>query len=198
MTKRGSTRQALIAAVWALSEEKSFRDVTVKEIAERCNVSERTFYNYFRDKYDLVVQEMSQTGREFFNRMVREGTFYEYLFSVTSAMKEERSDYMASVNRYILTDSMFQKRFYDHSMDFYAKHIREHLIEGDDYAKLKYEMSMWTKGMLSQHATYYAGLLDIPLETQIAWEVDAIPEACKPYFDFPALREKRSKSDKNC
>jgi AcrR family transcriptional regulator len=47
------TRQLLQQAFTMLMQEKSFRDITVQDIADRATVNRATFYAHYVDKYDL-------------------------------------------------------------------------------------------------------------------------------------------------
>ncbi len=51
------TNQDLITASFLdlLDANKSFKSITIQDIAENCGVSRRTFYNAFNDKYDIII-----------------------------------------------------------------------------------------------------------------------------------------------
>ncbi len=54
------TKQNLKNALLEMIKEKSFEQITVKEICEKSNTSRITFYTHFTDKYELIdtiVQE---------------------------------------------------------------------------------------------------------------------------------------------
>ncbi len=55
--KRSETRLALEAAALDLAIEVGLDSLTVEQIAERANVSRRTFFNYFATKEDALVGE---------------------------------------------------------------------------------------------------------------------------------------------
>jgi AcrR family transcriptional regulator len=48
------TRNLIQDAFLSLANEKSFEDITVKNISERAPVNRSTFYAHFEDKYDLL------------------------------------------------------------------------------------------------------------------------------------------------
>ena len=50
-----STKDRITDTFLALTEQKAVNKITVREIAEASGVTTVTFYNYFRDKYDLTV-----------------------------------------------------------------------------------------------------------------------------------------------
>ncbi|WP_143536048.1 TetR/AcrR family transcriptional regulator [Saccharibacillus sp. O23] len=57
------TREAIGGAFIALLAEKSFKQITVNEIAERANVNRATVYSHYQDKYDLL-ERCAEEGLE--------------------------------------------------------------------------------------------------------------------------------------
>ena len=49
------TYDALVAAFEELMQEKSFEELTVRELCERARTRTATFYNHFSDKYDFFA-----------------------------------------------------------------------------------------------------------------------------------------------
>lgn len=52
------TRKMLQQALFELTAEKGFPNVTIRDIAERAMVNRSTFYRHYLDKYDLINQYM--------------------------------------------------------------------------------------------------------------------------------------------
>lgn len=69
------TRKLLQEALIALTVEKGFNAVTVRDITERAMVNRSTFYRHYLDKYDLLDQYMEDSG----NLSVEEGSESERL-----------------------------------------------------------------------------------------------------------------------
>jgi AcrR family transcriptional regulator len=55
--KKRRTREAIAAAAMALFRERGFDAVTVADVARAADVSEKTIFNYFPAKEDLVFRE---------------------------------------------------------------------------------------------------------------------------------------------
>ncbi len=54
-SSRGSrTREEILDAAYVFLETHPFRDLTVGELMQRTSVSRPAFYQYFRDRYDIV------------------------------------------------------------------------------------------------------------------------------------------------
>lgn len=71
--KMNHTKSDIIDAFWQLLEEKPYNKITVKDIAERCQINRNTFYYHFHDipellEYiikkdaDYIIQNYSKSG----------------------------------------------------------------------------------------------------------------------------------------
>lgn len=56
--KKQQTREDLLAVAQSLFAENEFVDVTIEQIAERANVSPKTFFNYFKNKSDFLSESL--------------------------------------------------------------------------------------------------------------------------------------------
>lgn len=48
-------KSAIAQAFMTLCYKKAISDITVTDIADACGISRKTFYNYFRDKFDVMA-----------------------------------------------------------------------------------------------------------------------------------------------
>ncbi|WP_164704713.1 TetR family transcriptional regulator [Blastococcus litoris] len=62
--KKLATRQALHLAALQLVAERGLEDVSVDDIADRAEVSPRTFFNYFPSKVDAIIGLDPDTSRQ--------------------------------------------------------------------------------------------------------------------------------------
>ena len=69
--KKEQARQAIVAAALRLFDQLGFDRVTVADVAAAANVSEKTIFNYFATKYDLVYDQ-DEAAEEELLRAVRE------------------------------------------------------------------------------------------------------------------------------
>ena len=56
-------KQQIMDSLMALLNTKRLDKITVKEIAEICNISRQTFYYYFKDIYDIARQIFSEKAK---------------------------------------------------------------------------------------------------------------------------------------
>ncbi|QNM04817.1 TetR/AcrR family transcriptional regulator C-terminal domain-containing protein [Qiania dongpingensis] len=98
--KREATRILLEEGLKELMRTRSFDKITVKMITDEAGVLRPTFYNYYRDKYELLegvfqgdigerMEELIQDGMEedairvLFLRLERDRAFYKKAFEIT-------------------------------------------------------------------------------------------------------------------
>ena len=55
MIARKSTKELLAESLKELSRFKTADKITIKELTKNCGLTPPTFYNNFRDKYDLMA-----------------------------------------------------------------------------------------------------------------------------------------------
>ena len=107
-----STKKALAAALKSLMQTQAFEKISVGEICEMCELSRKSFYYHFKDKYDLVewifhtefitaVTSARVTDRWVFVRALcdyfyRERAFYAKLFHLTGqhSFRQYFSEYL--------------------------------------------------------------------------------------------------------
>ena len=53
--KRKTTKELLAESFLELAQTKRIDKITITEITNNCGMSQPTFYNHFKDKYDLIV-----------------------------------------------------------------------------------------------------------------------------------------------
>jgi len=70
------TRRLLQQALTELMAEKSFRSITVQDIAERATVNRVTFYAHFADKYALLEYTIREGFRQQLRSQLPEGSPY--------------------------------------------------------------------------------------------------------------------------
>lgn len=66
MLKKRSTKQLIEESISDLLQKEPFESITVTDIIANCNISRRTFYYYFKDKFDLVEQIFTEDLMAFY------------------------------------------------------------------------------------------------------------------------------------
>lgn len=116
------TKKALAAALKALLEKKPLSKITVKDLAEECEINRHTFYYHFRDIYDLIEWIYVNEAEQYILGDSAPATWQEGLRRLFGYILENRK---FVVETYL----SFQK---DHLLKLVHKHaafLVEHIIE---------------------------------------------------------------------
>lgn len=73
MQTRRTTKELIAASFMELAETKPIDKITVREVAANCAITTVTFYNHFRDKYDLIVWSYIDYGKSTMQKIGTDG-----------------------------------------------------------------------------------------------------------------------------
>ena len=153
--------------MFRMLQKKSFKDITVQTILDECQISRATFYNYYKDKYDLMsccyefyIDEILATykGKNWEERLLlifqfnkANGQFMKNAFKITGdnsfldclhhhAFRVYREEYLEKTGAKALTQKECMM------LDFFC-------------AGLCYTMKKWSDNGLKESATEMAQLV---------------------------------------
>ena len=92
--KSQTTEEALVAGMKHLITVMPFEKITVKEIADAAHVKRPTFYNHFKDKYDVVEYILKQELIEPARTLMACDMLEEAIRLMLVTMKKEKTFYM--------------------------------------------------------------------------------------------------------
>lgn len=98
MIEKLSAKDYLEKSAIELLSEKYVDDVTVKDICENCNISTRTFYKYFRDKYDIINTCFNNELSNFFLDKTRRISFHSLLCYTADIVNEQQAFFIHVFN----------------------------------------------------------------------------------------------------
>ena len=88
MQTRLTTKELIAASFMELAAQKPIDKITVREVAANCGITTVTFYNHFRDKYDLIVWSYAQNTLKIMRKIGADG-----LACLKTLTEEARDDY---------------------------------------------------------------------------------------------------------
>lgn len=90
--KKRTSKEILIQTLLELSNNRPIDKITVKQIVEESGVSLKTFYNHFRDKYDLMLYVLESKTEPVLEQIKNgECTFHEMLINAVSFCQDYRT-----------------------------------------------------------------------------------------------------------
>lgn len=99
MITKKSTRELLSDSALELFSQHAIDKVTVADIAANCNLSTRTFYNHFHDKYEVITAAYTSKLETFFERPAFRISFWEFT-RFSAEIVYENIDFFINVSSY--------------------------------------------------------------------------------------------------
>ncbi|WP_194288616.1 TetR/AcrR family transcriptional regulator [Ornithinicoccus halotolerans] len=89
---KARTREAIVAATRALARERGLEQVTVAQIADRAEISRRTFFNYFGGVDEVVAAGTATTLQALGDAFLARPATEDPLAAVAAALREHPLD----------------------------------------------------------------------------------------------------------
>src|SRR3954467_8608075 len=105
--KKEQTRHALESAALALFAEKGFDGTTVDEIAEACDVSQRTFFRYYGAKEDVLFADGDERLEALLAEIAARPADELAGRAVQAAFRSTTADYAEDRERLLLRSRIF-------------------------------------------------------------------------------------------
>ncbi|MBQ9003243.1 MAG: TetR family transcriptional regulator [Eggerthellaceae bacterium] len=98
MVKRTSTKELIAQSLMELGETRPIDKITVQDIADNCDVSKRTFYYHFADKYALIAWIYREEVERVLATADDNWTYYDFQIANIHAFLKNAEYYINAVN----------------------------------------------------------------------------------------------------
>lgn len=179
---RKTTKDILAESFLELASDRRIDKMTVTMITDNCGMSQPTFYNHFRDKYDLIVWIYDRHMGEIAGRIGRDGYVWRDCLSDVAAYYCENRDFIVNAIKNTSGQDSFLEYIRKRNTAFMKAEVRKKLmteyipeeimgcIRIYVYGTVQY-MKDWLTGDMRQRPEQVAGI----------WE-RSLPEALKKYL----------------
>lgn len=179
MKTKKNTKELLAHSLVRLSATKSVDKITVQEISAACGLTKTTFYNHFRDKYDLIVWAYAEPVKQIVERLGEEGyTIGNAILGIVQYFDENRKFILNA-----LKNTSGQNYFLHHVARIHFTVLRDFIASRGCTApspKLEALMKLYAYGTVQMVAEWMLGGAPIPAETFAVYLEAGIPEDLKP------------------
>lgn len=177
MIAPSNTKELLGKSLISLTRTMPYRNITVKQIASNCGLTTRTFYNYFRDKNDLVgwiyeqiVLQSTQRLETYVDWHLSMSNLLNYIFSY--------SWFFRNVNSYQGQNSLIQTMF-EKMKEIYLGYASTIDPINDD---VRFAIDFFTIGCSKQICLWIQNIHMCPPEQMMKKLSLCIPPIIKKYF----------------
>lgn len=184
MIERKSTKNLFAESFRELSTNKPADKITVKEICKNCGLTAPTFYNHFRDKYDLIAWIYSTRAEEIMNKI--DIADYKLKDSIRDVIKYffDNKDFLKN----LLMNTSGQNSFINYISQFHAKILSDYIKRNKKIKTLPPEIEILVKVYCYGTVCTLCEILLKPVvlstDKLVKIFADAIPEPLKNFI-FP-------------
>ena len=171
-------KHIIVDTMFELSREKPLAKVSILDISNRSGISRQTFYNYFKDKNDLIRWIFIST-LDRWDLVEKEG-YYFYLRDLY-CKAQENSQFLRQACMLSGQNSLGEEiqgityRYHRHHI--LTQITEDHLTDGIEYA-LRFN----AYGSTNCYIRWLVDKTPIPPEAVAIYAYESMPKSIRPYF----------------
>ena len=183
--KRKTTKEILAESFQELAANKRIDKITITEITNNCGMSQPTFYNHFKDKYDLIVWIYIHESNEIMSKIGSDGYSWSDTLLDGARYFAEKRDYFINALRHTSGHDSFMLYVQKVNSELMLTEVRKKLmteyIPDEIYGMIK----VYVYGTVHHMLDWLMGDMVLPPEKVAEiWE-HSLPEPLKQYLYDP-------------
>lgn len=139
-------KETLANSLIEISYSKPVNKITVQNITDNCSAARQTFYNHFKDKYDLINWIYQTKADEVLNAFTYDKSWYKCMKQTYSIFLENKQFFTKVID--LSGQNSFTDFFYEHTRDFFIDSIVERYGEEELTEDLLYSIEFNSYGQV--------------------------------------------------
>lgn len=181
MVEKKTSKEILADSLSQLLLEKPFDRITVTEITSNCDISKRTFYYYFKDKYELALWLYIHQLDHYSDAAQGRVTFHGFLEYSANVLWKDRF-LIQSILQYSGQNN-FRLSVFTPMLERYL-HLIEHIYGDTITEELRESVKFFLGGMIAYAEQALTDQCPPP-EQSVALFESCIPPILKKYLNDP-------------
>ncbi len=181
MVHRITTKELLGESLRELANRRSLDKITVKEIAQNCGITSATFYNHFKDKYELIAWILNRQMEEIYSGYAEgNNSWKQTIINMVNVIYHDRVFYK---NAFANTSGQnsFIVSTHSHSIGLLIDIVRERA--GSNFnEELTFFVEFYLRATSVTIMEWILAGCDIPPACLAEYFYQAIPAALQPYL----------------
>ncbi len=187
--RRKSTKEILAESFVELAEKRPINRITITNITDNCGMSQPTFYNHFRDKYDLIVWIYVNSAKLITGKIGRDG--YEWRDTLLEGARSyvENRDFAVNALLHTSGKEAFFFQVQQANIELLSKEVRKKLKTDEIPEDLMGLIRVYCYGTVQFTFEWLTGDVRISPEEVADICERSLPEQLKPYL-YPGKEKK--------
>lgn len=183
MIHRKTTQELLADSLQELAKSKAITKITVKEIAANCELSTATFYNHFKDKYELISWiYTSQMTKIFDKYATKEITWQATVKELIQLLNNDEIYYKNAFLNTSGQNSFYWSTHVD-ALEFLIEAIKKRNEQRKINKEIIFEIKFYLKGLSATVFDWYLCDKDYSVEELTTFLCEVAPEHLKSYLN---------------
>lgn len=122
------TKSNISLALYALLLRKPYEEITIAEICKKAGVSRVSFYRYYDQKDDILIQFSDERFAEFFDNlsMLEAMTFEDLVIEIFKFLK--KNSRQLAILRYAKKEQILMEQFYSYCRYLFSSNLTGELV----------------------------------------------------------------------
>jgi len=179
MITRQPTKELLAESLKELAKFKPVDKITVKELTKNCGLTAPTFYNHFRDKYDLMAWIYNRRVEASMENFGRGDSFEDVVCKWMEIVLEDENFYVNLLKNAVGQNS-FRYTTNDHAINLLAEWIKTHHHLRELSPEIFFCIRFFMRAVSEFVSDWALDKWDCPPRDMAKFFVAAMPEPLKP------------------
>ncbi|MBR1633494.1 MAG: TetR/AcrR family transcriptional regulator C-terminal domain-containing protein [Lachnospiraceae bacterium] len=181
--KRKTTKDILADSFRELAEHKTIDKISVKEIVQNCEYSTATFYRHFKDKYDLIVWDYTQSHRAIMDRLQEDGYRWRRTLLDSAAYFEEHKEYLTNLLLHTNGYDSFVRNMTEIHYDSFRRWLLQSAGVDTLDVKTRMYMRLYCHGAIGLTSEWILGKYEASPEELAEIYEKSLPSPLRQYID---------------
>lgn len=179
MIDKQTTKDLLAESLKDLANFKSVDKITIKELTQNCGLTSPTFYNHFRDKYELMAWIYNQKVEAAMKNFGVTDSFEDVVRKWMEIVQEDENFYR-NVLKNAVGQNSFRYSTNDHAINLLADWIKSHHALDDLELTICFSLRFYMRAVSESVNDWCLGKWDCSPRDMAKFFVEAMPEPLKP------------------
>ena len=176
-----TTKDLLAESLKELAQSKAVDKITIKELTKNCGLTPPTFYNHFRDKYDLMAWIYNRKLEESLENFGRGDTFEDVICKWMEIVLEDEKFYLNLLKNAVGQNS-FRYTANDYAIDLLSDWIKTQHNLSELPPNIFFCLRFYMRAVSEFVNDYFLDKWECSPQDMAKFFVEAMPEPLKPFL----------------
>lgn len=180
--KRMTTKEILAESFLELTETKRIDKIRVSDIASNCGMTAPTFYNHFRDKYDLIVWVYMRDVEPFLSRIGESGHEWKDILREAAGYYWNNKGFVINALIHTSGQDAFLALVHKYNTDYMVAAVRKKIMTEHLTDEITGLIKVYVYGTANLMLEWLLGLNSYSEEQIVEIWYNSLPEMLREYY----------------